>query len=239
MTFDPLTVTFFAQTAEPGLLTYFSQSNLAGKLIVVILGVFSLVAWTLMISKYYELSRLQQLNYAFDDRLAKMPLVFDPQNPGTVNEAIPYSYLYGEAASAFLRAGHEGDRGPDLSEFRKMRMGRVENALHRGVARKCTDYESKMVFLASIVSGAPFLGLLGTVWGVMDAFGSVALSPSVTLQMLAPGVSGALLTTVAGLVVAIPSVFGYNFLLTKTKELMTELENYASHLADRIEIENS
>jgi len=239
MTFDLLTVSFFAQAAEPGLVTYFSQSNLAGKLIVIILGVFSLVAWTLMISKYLELSRLQQLNYAFEDRITQMPLLFDPQNPAKVNEAIPYSFLYGEAVSAFFRAGREEDRGQDPAEFRKMRMGRVENALQRGVSRKCTDYESKMVFLASIVSGAPFLGLLGTVWGVMDAFGSVALSPSVTLQMLAPGVSGALLTTVAGLVVAIPSVFGYNFLLTKTKELMTELENYASHLADRIEIETS
>ena len=105
------------------------------------------------------------------------------------------------------------------------------------MAEVTIQYESKMVLLGSIVTGAPFLGLLGTVWGVMDAFGAVALKSTASIQMLAPGVSGALLTTVAGLLVAIPSVFGYNFLLTQTKIAITEIENYASSLADQIEIE--
>jgi biopolymer transport protein TolQ len=96
-----------------------------------------------------------------------------------------------------------------------------------------------MIFLASIVSGAPFLGLLGTVWGVMEAFGAAAEPGGATsIQSLAPGVSAALMTTIAGLVVAIPSLFGYNVLLASTKRLITELENYASSLADRIELES-
>ena len=94
-----------------------------------------------------------------------------------------------------------------------------------------------MVFLATIVSGAPFLGLLGTVWGVMVAFSSVSVQQTASIQTLAPGVTAALLTTVSGLIVAIPSVFGYNFLLAHTKRMVTELENYASSLADRIELE--
>jgi biopolymer transport protein TolQ len=94
-----------------------------------------------------------------------------------------------------------------------------------------------MVLLGSIVTGAPFLGLLGTVWGVMDAFGGMAGAGSASLQSLAPGVSGALLTTVAGLLVAIPSVFGYNYLLLQTKISVVELENFSSTVADRIELE--
>jgi biopolymer transport protein TolQ len=94
-----------------------------------------------------------------------------------------------------------------------------------------------MTLLGSIVSGAPFLGLLGTVWGVMDAFGSIAGGEGASIATLAPGVSGALLTTVCGLLVAIPSVFGYNYLLTQVKLQITDLENYASILADRIELE--
>lgn len=237
MTLDSLIVPFFAQGGDPNILTYFTQSNFAGKLIILFLFAFSMVAWTIMIGKYLELNKMQQLNYAFDDRLKGMSQVLDPNQPAKVNPNIPYSFLYGEAASAFYRANREeSERSP--GEFVKMRMGQVENAIQRGVSRKCSDYESKMVFLATIVTGAPFMGLLGTVWGVMDAFGAVALRASATLQMLAPGVSGALMTTVAGLLVAIPSVFGYNILLSKTKGMMTELENYASHLADRIEIEN-
>jgi len=94
------------------------------------------------------------------------------------------------------------------------------------------------VFLASLVSGAPFLGLLGTVWGVMEAFSAVSLQQTASIQTLAPGVSAALLTTIAGLIVAIPSVFGYNYLLACNKRLITEMENYASSLADRIELES-
>ena len=94
-----------------------------------------------------------------------------------------------------------------------------------------------MYWLATIVSGAPFLGLLGTVWGVMDAFGTMDAGGA-TIEHLAPGVSGALLTTVAALCVAIPIVFAYNGLLGMTRAAMTKLENFASNLADRIELEN-
>ena len=86
------------------------------------------------------------------------------------------------------------------------------------------------------MSGAPFLGLLGTVWGVMDAFGTMDKGGA-TIEHLAPGVSGALLTTVAALCVAIPIVFAYNGLLGMTRSAMTRLENFASNLADRIELE--
>lgn len=238
MILDSLILPIFAQGGEPNVLTYFSQSNLSGKVIILLLVFFSMVAWTIMLGKYFELKRMQKLNNAFDDRLKEMPVLLNPNQPTKINPSIPYSYLYGEAATAHFRvSGNGAERS--AAEIAKMRMGQVENALHRAVSRKCSDYESRMVFLATIVSGAPFLGLLGTVWGVMDSFGAVALQASATLQMLAPGVSGALMTTVAGLLVAIPSVFGYNYLLSQTKQMMTELENYASHLADRIELENS
>lgn len=235
MILDSLILPLFAQGGDPGVLSYFNQANGAGKVIILLLMAFSMVAWTIMLGKYFELKKMQQLNNAFEDRLKEAPVVLSPDKPTTVNPNIPFSVLYGEAAGAYFRVSGGTERpGPDLA---RMRMGQIENALQRGVSRKCADYESRMVFLATIVTGAPFMGLLGTVWGVMDAFGAVALGASATLQMLAPGVSGALMTTVAGLLVAIPSVFGYNILLTQTKQMMTELENYASHLADRIELE--
>jgi biopolymer transport protein TolQ len=143
--------------------------------------------------------------------------------------------LVKDALGAFARYG--GDLRNDDSHRAALRMGHVENALQRGVADQTIRYESKMVVLGSIVTGAPFLGLLGTVWGVMDAFGGMVGASSASLQSLAPGVSGALLTTVAGLVVAIPSVFGYNYLLQQTKISVVELENFASTVADRIELE--
>ncbi|MEC8404738.1 MAG: MotA/TolQ/ExbB proton channel family protein, partial [Verrucomicrobiota bacterium] len=147
----------------------------------------------------------------------------------------PFYAIVREGLQAFRRYG-SGIKDPDVQRM-TLRMGHVENALQRSVAQQTIRYETKMVMLGSIVSGAPFLGLLGTVWGVMDAFGGMTVSGSTSLQGLAPGVSGALLTTVAGLVVAIPSVFGYNYLLQQTKISVVELENFASTVADRIELE--
>src|SRR5205814_1676327 len=85
------------------------------------------------------------------------------------------------------------------------------------------------------VSGAPFLGLLGTVWGVMDTFSDVATAGSANLAAMAPGVSAALITTVTGLLVAIPAMFGYNFLVTSIRGMILGMDNFAAELASEFE----
>jgi len=226
---------FFAQSADPGLFTYFIQSNTAGQFIVVALILFSFLAWSVMITKALELKRLQDLNLRFQKTIDDEESLIELGRKKKLVKNIPYSVLTLDALNAYYRAvGLE--RGV---KDRDNAVAHAENALHRAVATESMAYERKMVVLASIVSGAPFMGLLGTVWGVMDAFGSIALQSSASLQNLAPGVSGALLTTVAGLLVAIPSVFGYNFLLSQTKRRVMELENFASTVADRIELEDT
>jgi biopolymer transport protein TolQ len=149
--------------------------------------------------------------------------------------SIPYADLFADAVEAYWRAASIlKEKGEDNS---RSRLEHSENAIQRAIARQLLRYEASMIFLATIVSGAPFLGLLGTVWGVMEAFSAMS-GASASIRDLAPGVSAALMTTIAGLVVAIPSMFGYNFLIGKVKQLSTELENYASSLADRLELES-
>lgn len=211
--------------------TYFAQSNMAGKIIVILLVFTSFFAWSLMLEKHFELKRMRQLNRGFARKLSRSSSIAGMEELQVRNPKGPYLGLTRDAVEAYQRASGAGSEAT--------RFGQVENALQRGVAETSNLYENKMVMLGSIVTGAPFLGLLGTVWGVMDAFGAIALQDGgAGLQMLAPGVSGALLTTVAGLCVAIPSVFGYNYLLGQTKIMITELENFASALADRLEIES-
>ncbi|CAI8352345.1 MAG: Biopolymer transport protein ExbB [Opitutia bacterium UBA7350] len=227
---------FFIQAAaNANVFTYFAQSNFAGKVIILILGICSVVAWSVMLGKYLDLSRLRVQNLRYERMLSQEThlLSLDPNHPG--KGAGPFYNLVHAGLEAFARYG--GDLSNSDTHRVGLRMGHVENALQRGVAEQTVRYETKMVLLGSIVTGAPFLGLLGTVWGVMDAFGGMAGTGSASLQSLAPGVSGALLTTVAGLVVAIPSVFGYNYLLQQTKIAVVELENFASTVADRIELE--
>jgi biopolymer transport protein ExbB/TolQ len=116
-------------------------------------------------------------------------------------------------------------------------MEHVKRTLERSVAQESLKLESGLILLAIAVSGAPFLGLLGTVWGVMSTFGHVAQAQSASLAQMAPGVAAALITTVAGLLVAIPSMFGYNWLVHTLRVITVELDNFAQELVSRMEIE--
>ena len=110
-------------------------------------------------------------------------------------------------------------------------MNSVRAAMERAVGEESLKLESNLILLATAVSGAPFLGLLGTVWGVMDAFSGIAMAGQASLAAMAPGVSGALITTVVGLLVAIPAMFGYNFLTTSIRSQNIQMENFAAECA--------
>ncbi len=229
---DLINSCIFADTGIANLVKYFTQSNFAGQAIVVVLVVFSIVAWAVMLGKNFDLDTLKQQNSGVENLIARTPSVVGAASE-IKNMHGSYAAIVRESITAWSRFGSNEMN----AELLALRMQLVENAIQRTLTRQYIRYEAKMILLGSVIAGAPFLGLLGTVWGVMDCFGSMGESATVTLQQLAPGVSGALLTTVAGLLVAIPSVFGYNFLLTKSKSLVTDLENFASSLADKIELE--
>ncbi len=217
--------------ADAGIIKYFNDSNFAGQVIVVVLLAFSIVAWAALFGKYNDLKNMRALNMSVENRIARSPSIMEAVAQGGLRG--PYAALVKEAVAAWNRSG--GD--PSSIDEMTLKMQQIENAIQRALSRQYIRYESKMVLLGSIISGAPFLGLLGTVWGVMDSFGSMSGQGTVTLQQLAPGVSGALLTTIVGLLVALPSLFGYNFLLTRCKGMVTDLENFASSLCDKFELD--
>ena len=224
---------FFAAT---NIIEVFEHCDDVGQTITGGLAVFSVVAWAVMFGKRNELETLRRLNLTFERHLRDQKSLLELPESLKDRRDIPYADLLGDAVEGYWRAAAIGrEKGTDTSRFR---LELAENALQRALARQTLRYESSMIFLASIVSGAPFLGLLGTVWGVMDAFSAVSVQQTASIQTLAPGVSAALLTTISGLLVAIPCLFGYNWLFASTKRLITELENYASSVTDRIELES-
>jgi biopolymer transport protein TolQ len=226
---SPVLMVVLADSAK-GALWYFQQMDSAGMAVAGVLLICSFIGWGAMIGKWSDVQELRRRNHAFERRLRDEPSVVALNFPRGSNLG-PYEFLVAEAVSAVQR--HKGRlvRQSDVT----LCMGHVENAVQRGVARTMVKYEDKMVLLSSLVSGGPFLGLLGTVWGVMVTFG--ALTEKASIAQLAPGVCGALVTTTLGLLVAIPATFGYNYLLTQVKIMTTELENFASSLADRVELE--
>jgi biopolymer transport protein TolQ len=226
----------FPVVATSNILEVFERCDSVDKVIVAGLGIASLIAWTIMFGKYFELKRLRLLNYSFEAHLRDQRTLLDLPESFRNKRTIPYADLFADAVESYWRAAAiTKEQGVDGS---RAKIEHAENAIQRALARQTLRYETSMIFLASIVSGAPFIGLLGTVWGVMEAFSSVAAQQNAGIPQLAPGVSGAMLATIAGLIVAIPSVFGYNLLLGHTRSMITEIENFASSLADRLELES-
>lgn len=221
--------------ATANIVQIFLHSDVVGQVIVVVLLILSIIAWSVMLGKNAELGKLRQLNHAFERRLRDERKLLDLPESFRDMRSIPYADLFADAVESYWRAAAIGqEKGEDSLQAR---LEHAENAIARALARQILRYEENMVWLATAVTVAPFLGLLGTVWGVMESFSAVSVLQTASIQTLAPGVSAALLTTIAGLIVAIPSVVGYNVLVNKAKSLTTEIENYASLLADRIELE--
>lgn len=221
---------FLANADSKDISWFFKQMDGPGIAIVAILIICSFIGWGAMIGKFLTVSAIRKRNLSYDLRLRNVSSILSLESMRSA-QLCPYEYLTFEATQAFKKHRSRIRTPEDIA----LCMGHVENAIQRGIARNVQAYEEKMILLSSLVSGGPFLGLLGTVWGVMLTFSS--LDDKASISKMAPGVSGALMATLFGLLVAIPATFGYNFLLTHTKLMTTELENFASSLADRIELE--
>ncbi len=111
----------------------------------------------------------------------------------------------------------------------------VERAMNRACGEQTTKLEAALGFLATTGSASPFIGLFGTVWGIMDTFKGIGARGSATLAVVAPGISEALIATAAGLAAAIPAVIFYNYYLNRIKSMTLEMDNFASELLNIVE----
>lgn len=211
---------------------YWEQCDEAAKIVVGILIVFSIWSLKTIWQKFVDLRALRKGNLAFETQIQREKRLTEI---GTLPAAGTSLAPYAQVLDAALRALRQ-HRGKISGESDvRVCMGHVENSVQRAIGRITARYEKGMIPLSTFISGGPFLGLLGTVWGVMVTFG--ALTEKASIAELAPGVSGALVATTAGLVLAIPASFAYNWALGLTRQLGTELDNFASAVADQIEIE--
>jgi biopolymer transport protein ExbB/TolQ len=234
-----VSVGFFAETSLPESNLHFvlTRATAEAQVILVVLALFSIFAWTIMFFKAIQMKRAIQLNQNFDSVFRTEKSVLGIYERHLEVSGCPYFAVYKEACQeldARLKAAGPGSDGKRLT---LKAMEHIKRTLESAVARESIKLESGLILLASAVTGAPFLGLLGTVWGVMDTFAMVGQAQSASLERMAPGVSAALITTVAGLVVAIPSMFGYNFLVHNLRVRTVELDNFAQELVSKMETE--
>ena len=229
--------------AAGGLVFAFQQSTLPGRIILLSLFTASIFSWTVMVTKFrvIRFAKRRRNEFLEQFRADRQPLRIYTDRTRFEGAPVFAIYKAGCRELTFQLLGSSEvdetfrgrlDIAPKISPT-QMRV--VTTAMERAVGETALRLESQMILLATAVSGAPFLGLLGTVWGVMETFADVAAAGSANLAAMAPGVSAALITTVTGLLVAIPAMFGYNFLVTTIRATVVELDNFGAELSSEFE----
>ncbi|MDD4090947.1 MAG: protein TolQ [Smithellaceae bacterium] len=211
------------------------DAGLMVKFVLLILLVFSIISWTIIFIKLRSYRRIRLENEAFNS---------DYQNSTKLSDLLPASrkYPFSTMAEVF-RAGYtEMTKTNRLSrdaarpeEISLSSLDNVERALNRASSTEMTKLESALGFLATTGSASPFIGLFGTVWGIMETFKSIGARGSATLAVVAPGISEALIATAAGLAAAIPAVIFYNYFLNKSRTMVQEMDNFADEFLNIVE----
>ncbi|MEM0898297.1 MAG: MotA/TolQ/ExbB proton channel family protein [Verrucomicrobiota bacterium] len=224
--------------AQNGFSYALKESSWPGIVVVVCLVILSCFSWAVMVTKLRMVSRARKESAPFLDayRDCNSPLALFHE--GTHHTGTPLFMVYQDGAAEMhyqltgeRSLGEQGAPAPGGNRVVSSQMQTVERSIDRAIGESVIKLESQMSILATAVSGAPFLGLLGTVWGVMDTFSGVASAGgAASLKTMAPGVSAALVTTVVALLVAIPAMFGYNFIVNSIKQLIAQLENFAAEM---------
>src|SRR5260221_1297586 len=226
-----------AASNQAELVYIWDKATPEAKAIIVCLIIFSIVAWSVMVSKAIQMRRARKLNHYFNEEFHSQKKVLDIFDRKLQVEGCPLYMVYQTGCveiDARLR-GPGGERRKQTVTIKNME--HVKRAMENVVAQESLKLESGLILLAIAVSGAPFIGLLGTVWGVMSTFAGIAQQGQATMAAMAPGVSAALITTVAGLLVAIPSMFSYNWLVHHLRVFTVGLDNFAQEFVSKMETE--
>jgi biopolymer transport protein TolQ len=216
-----------SQTEAPGLLATLTHSGPLAVFVLLLLVVFSLVSWVIIVMKGLSLRQAQRSSAAFLEHFWQSKRLDDIY--ARSEEAGP------SPLAAVFRAGYQElvkvkQREQDKSDKRDQIGGieNVERALRRAGTAEMTELERLVPFLATVGSTSPFIGLFGTVVGIMKSFGEIGAKGSANLATVAPGISEALIATAAGLLAAIPAVIAYNYFTSRMKVLGAEMENFSS-----------
>jgi biopolymer transport protein TolQ len=200
-------------------LALFLQADPIVKGVMVALVLASLASWTVILDKLLRIRALRREARAFE-RAA--------QAGETGGAALP------GAAGRIGAAGLEAWRDRDAGESRAERRERIERAMRTALAVEMRRLQPGLPLLATIGSAAPFVGLFGTVWGIMNSFSAIARSQNTSLSVVAPGIAEALFATAIGLAAAIPAVLAYNAFATALGRLQQAFSSGIARLGDRL-----
>jgi len=204
----------------------FLQADIVVKSVIIGLALASVWSWSIIFGKWFMLRILHRKGNAFLERFRSQGS-FDVVNHGLATSGDPFAQLF----SLLLREwGYMREKKiqPEDKEFWYQRVGQLMGV---SIENQRLSLQKHMGFLASVGATAPFVGLFGTVWGIMHSFQCIAMTKNTNLSVVAPGIAEALFATAVGLIVAIPAVIAYNRLTLDINRYMTRLENFSQELS--------
>lgn len=206
------------------------NSGPVAKFVLAVLLGMSIVSWALIVEKWWHLRRVRSQTEAF------VRVFREGRRPSVVQAATkkykdsPLAQMYSAAYHEFGGVGELVDRVIEDDDFGRDRLEAVHRAMRRQSALEIAKLERYLTFLATTASATPFIGLFGTVWGVMAAFHGIGKQGSASLAVVAPGISEALIATAAGLAAAIPAVIAYNYFVSRVRDWATEMDGFTMDL---------
>jgi len=217
---------------------FFAGTGLVVKLVLFILLYFSVVSWAIIFYKLLQVYRANSESEKFLDFFWKTKK-FDSINTQLDRFGnSPLTVLFREGYSELKKLMEQGETAVSAESGVSTDLGGIDNiarALRRATTSEITRLEKFLTFLATTGSTAPFIGLFGTVWGIMTAFKGIGETGSASLAVVAPGIAEALIATAIGLVAAIPAVMGYNHFQNKIKVLIGEMDNFSTEFLNIVQ----
>ena len=205
-----------ASSADFSLMNLFIRADIIVKSVIIILIVCSIYSWAIIIDKVKQFKKINVSSEEFEEKFwrSKSAETFYNSLPTQVDD--PMTSLFKESMQGLLKSKSK----TNLSE-------KMSGVLEVGIEKQISKIEKGFTFLATVGSTAPFIGLFGTVWGIMNSFQSIAISRNTSLAIVAPGIAEALFATALGLLAAIPAVVAYNKFNNDSKKYSQKLENFS------------
>ena len=221
-----------SDSLNTGILEILWNAGPVAKVVLGVLLMFSIISWALIVEKWWQFRRVRRQSLAFVK-------VFREGRRASVVQAAARKYRDSPLAQLYAAAYTEISGVPDVIDhviddgdegLPSERLDAVHRAMRRATALEVAQLERYLPFLATTASATPFIGLFGTVWGIMSAFHGIGAQGSASLAVVAPGISEALIATAAGLAAAIPAVIGYNYFVNRVRHWATEMDGFTLDL---------
>ena len=205
-----------ASNTDFSLVSLFLRADIIVKSVMIILVAFSIYSWAIIFDKIRLFRKINKSAEEFEEKFwkSKSAETFYNNLPSTTNN--PMAEVFKSSMQMVMKSRSKSN----LSE-------RLVGVLEANIEKQMTNVDKNYTFLATVGSTAPFIGLFGTVWGIMNSFQSIAISRNTSLAIVAPGIAEALFATALGLLAAIPAVIAYNKFSNDSKKYSQKLENFS------------